>query len=106
MSHLPSCEVTAQVAAASASAPPDGDGLSGLVLRLAEEMAAAWRQGERPTVEEFLDRYPELRARPDATLPLICEEICLREDYGDNNAETTVLSRFASSRERVEHLLI
>ena len=49
---------------------------------LAEEMVRRWRAGERPTVEEFLDRCPELRERADAILELLAEELALRSEFG------------------------
>lgn len=103
MSVIPSHEQTAHV---DASGSADSAGLTGLVLRLAEEMAEAWRRGERPAVEDLLERYPELKTQPDSALPLVCEEVCLREEYGQAEAEHTVLNRFPSWRARVEHLLI
>ncbi len=51
-----------------------------LVERLAHEMADRWQQGDRPLVEEFLDRHPELADDPQAALRLIYEEVCLRQE--------------------------
>src|SRR5262249_10194347 len=39
-------------------------------------------------------------------LPLLCEEICLREEYGQREAEAAVLDRFTDWRGPVERLLI
>lgn len=98
-------EVTAQVG--SGTAGSGGlEGLRDLALRLTEEMAGFWRQGERPTVEDFLDRYPELRTQPEAALSLVCEEICLREEYGLKDGEATVLERFLTLRTQVEQAMI
>jgi serine/threonine protein kinase/tetratricopeptide (TPR) repeat protein len=89
---------------ASPAQPADGKGLTSLAERLAEEMAVCWRQGERPTAEEFLSRYPELKDDTDAALHLICEEICLRQDYGQENEASKVLDRFPQWRSHLEAL--
>src|SRR5262245_5412113 len=53
-----------------------------LAGKLADEMAAAWRRGERPPVEQYLDRLPELWQNRDAAFRVICEEVCLRYEFG------------------------
>ena len=35
-----------------------------LLDRLAEEFAGRYRRGERPALEEYVDRHPELPGRP------------------------------------------
>ena len=60
----------------------------------AEEMVRRWRAGERPTVEEFLDRCPELRDRADATLELLAEELALRSEFGMETHLRDLNSRF------------
>jgi hypothetical protein len=49
---------------------------------LLDEQERRWRQGERPRVEDFLDRQPELRRRPEAVLDLIAQEVGLRQRAG------------------------
>ncbi len=95
------CEVTAS--------PADGpaeDALQGLVLRLVEDMAAAWHQGERLTAEEYLDRFANLKERLEAALPLVCEELCLREEFGQREADTELPERFRPWRAEVERMLV
>jgi hypothetical protein len=65
-------------AAAWKPGPPLTGDCETRVARLAEEMAQAWRRGERPGIEEFLARSPELAEVPAAVLDLLYEEICLR----------------------------
>src|SRR6266851_5487653 len=62
-----------------------------LAARLAREMAERWLQGERLGAEELLNRHPELWKEPEATAQLIYEEICLRQDYGEQNAAAEVV---------------
>src|SRR3954451_18139873 len=55
--------------------------------RLAElllaDQAERWRQGQRVTVLDYLERYPALRAYPDALQDLVIGECELRRDRGD-----------------------
>src|SRR5262249_53118766 len=63
----------------------EGERREWLVERLAEEMAAAWGQGGRPLVEDYMARHPELGDNPALAARLIYEEICLREDLGQRS---------------------
>ncbi len=65
-----------------------------LAERLAEEMRARWRNGERPTAEEFLNRHPELWQQPEEAADLIYEEFCLRREQGEEVDPQAVLARF------------
>jgi serine/threonine protein kinase/Flp pilus assembly protein TadD len=69
-------------------------GSSEVVERLAAEMAAAWRRGERPPAEIFLDRHPELRDHPEEAVRLVYEEVCLRQEGGQEVAADELLRRF------------
>src|SRR5262245_32084328 len=85
----------------AAAAPPS----SGLADRLAEDLARRWRAGERPAVEDYLARYPELADRPEAAVELIYEELCLRQEGGEEGAAADVLRRFPQWRERLRVLV-
>jgi serine/threonine protein kinase/Tfp pilus assembly protein PilF len=50
--------------------------------RLAE-MTAAWARGERLPAEHFLGRHPELIDQPEEAVRLIYEEVCLRQERGE-----------------------
>src|SRR5947209_15445734 len=76
-----------------------------LATRLAEEMAERWRRGERPLPEEFLDRHKELWDRPEAAVQLIYEEICLRQEFGEEGPLAGMLDRFPQWREQLQNLL-
>jgi serine/threonine protein kinase/lipoprotein NlpI len=75
------------------------------VEELAAEMARRWRQGEKPTTEEFLDRHPALRQQPEAAFHLICEELCLREEAGETVDAAAVLRRFPQWQAQLEVVL-
>jgi serine/threonine protein kinase/Flp pilus assembly protein TadD len=73
-----------------------------LAARLIEEMAAAWQQGSRLSVEQFLARYPALGDQPDAAVRLIYEELCLRQERGEQVDTVEVLRRFPQWQPQLE----
>jgi tetratricopeptide (TPR) repeat protein len=72
---------------------------------LAEEMAFAWRRGNCPLAEEFLARYPELCVHPEAAVRLIYEEVCLRQELGQEMSSVELIHRFPRWRAELEALL-
>jgi serine/threonine protein kinase/tetratricopeptide (TPR) repeat protein len=76
-----------------------------MAARLAEEMAAAWRVGERPLVEDLLARDPSLRTRPEVVLRLLCEEVCLRQEAGERLRAAELADRFPELQDEIENLL-
>src|SRR5581483_6718856 len=73
-----------------------------LVSQLAHEMAERWARGERPLVEEFLDRYPQLRLKPELAIDLVYEELCLREEQGEPIDPQALYRRFPSWQKTLE----
>ena len=67
------------------TAPPPDTSDAALVEHFAEDMVRRWRAGDRPLVEEYLDRHPDLWHRPAAGLELIAAEDDPHEghDHGD-----------------------
>ncbi len=78
-------------------------GSASLATRLVEEMVAAWRRGEQPAAEAFLDRHPELSA--ESALRLIHEEVSLRQEAGLEVVPADVVNRFPQWRAELEVLL-
>src|SRR5439155_26895899 len=76
-----------------------------LAARLADAMGEAWRRGERPPAEKFLDDYPELYDHPEAAIRVIYEEVCLRQDHGLAEDTEAFLARFPRWRAELEILL-
>ena len=74
--------------------PRDADDCAGLVALLADQMAQAWRRGDRPGAEAYLDRHPELQKRSSAVLDLIYEEICLRHECREPIDPAALSKRF------------
>jgi serine/threonine protein kinase/Flp pilus assembly protein TadD len=68
--------------------PPDP------VDRLAAEMADAWRRGERLPAEAWLARHPELLDRPEEAVRLVYEEVCLRQECGEEVSAEELARRF------------
>jgi tetratricopeptide (TPR) repeat protein len=94
------------VTTSSRQVPPSPPStLETLVARLAEEMTDAWHRGERPQVEDFLAQYPDLRTTPQAAAHLVYEEICLREEAGEEHAAAEVSARFPQWQAELEMLL-
>jgi serine/threonine protein kinase/tetratricopeptide (TPR) repeat protein len=58
--------------------PTDGPG-----ERLAAQMSAAWARGDCLPAEHFLNHQPELHDLPEAGVRLVYEEVCLRQERGD-----------------------
>jgi serine/threonine protein kinase/tetratricopeptide (TPR) repeat protein len=98
--HSGATEVVRSTDLPSSASSKEGRGA--LADRLAEEMSLCWRQGERPTAEELLSRYEELNDDSDAVVKLICEEICLRRDYGQEKEADAVLDRHPQWRTQIQ----
>ena len=54
-----------------------------LLTRLADEFAARYRAGQRPSLQEYIDRYPELADDIRELLPAMVEIEQVREDHQD-----------------------
>src|SRR5262249_5074349 len=71
---------------------------------LVEEMIRRWRQGDCLLPEDLLARHPELWEHPEAVADLIYEEVCLREESGQEVHLEQVLRRFPQWRPQLEVL--
>jgi serine/threonine protein kinase/Flp pilus assembly protein TadD len=78
----------------SLASPPTGLQPPDLVDRLAAEMTAAWRRGERPPAEPYLDGHPELLGHPEEAVRLVYEEVCLRQEFGPEVTAEELSRRF------------
>ncbi len=68
-----------------------------------EEMVAAWRRGESIRAEDILAGHPELD--DEAALRLIYEELCLREEAGEEVEPSEIVRRFPRWSDELIHLL-
>jgi serine/threonine protein kinase len=74
------------------SGPPDP--VDALADRLVADLAGAWQRGEEQGTEKYLADYPELQGHPEAALRLVYEEVCLRQEAGQDVAVDEVCRRF------------
>jgi hypothetical protein len=84
------------------------DGRLGVVLLLEllkSDLEVRWQRGERPTVEEYLPRFPGLRAEPGLLPPLLAEEYRVRHLYGDRPALDSYKARFPDQFAEVMRLV-
>src|SRR5262245_45063637 len=51
-----------------------------LLARLAEEFGARYRAGERPALQEYIDRYPEMADKIRELFPAMAEIEQVKED--------------------------
>jgi serine/threonine-protein kinase len=72
-----------------------------LLELLLDEQERRWQQGERIRVEDFLDRQPEWRLRPEAVLDLIAQEVGLRRRAGEAAPLAEYQGRFPHLREQL-----
>ncbi|HUY88834.1 MAG TPA: tetratricopeptide repeat protein [Pirellulales bacterium] len=75
------------------------------VDRLLEEFERRWSSGEKPTVEEYLERHPELNERPETVIELLYEELCQRRQAGEAVSDESLYARFPQWRSQLELLL-
>src|SRR5262245_41155234 len=59
-----------------------------LLNRLADEFAARYRRGERPSLQEYIDRHPELAADIREFFPAVVEMEQVKDDRQDVPAPT------------------
>jgi tRNA A-37 threonylcarbamoyl transferase component Bud32 len=85
----------------SEHSPHSHEGLSaaGLVVLLLEDQRRRWRGGERPRVEDYLDRHPHLAADADCVLQLLWGEFLLRQECGDTPTIEEYRARFPDHAE-------
>jgi hypothetical protein len=58
-----------------------------LLVRLGDEFAARYRRGERPSLQEFIDRHPGLADDIRALFPTLVELEQVKEDRGDRRPD-------------------
>ena len=84
--------------------PRDGPATE-LAERLAGEMAEAWGRGEASPAESYLARHPELIDRSRAVVRLVYEEVCLRQERGQEVRGAELAARFPRWGEQLDALV-
>ncbi len=69
------------------------------------ELEIRWRHGQRPTLEDYAARFPELGTLAGLPPTLIYEEYRVRQRYGDRPALEAYRSRFPDQFEQLQRLL-
>ncbi|HEX4143518.1 MAG TPA: tetratricopeptide repeat protein [Pirellulales bacterium] len=69
------------------------------------EMLAAWQAGANILAEQWLDRHPEVKAKPEIAVLVIYEELCLREERGEEVDSAELYRRFPQFREPLSVVL-
>ena len=67
-------------------------------------MAADWRQGGGQPAEMWLANHPELSAHSETAVRVVYEEICLREERGEQVNSTEIYRRFPQWKRDLEVL--
>jgi len=90
------------VAHSSGSADLLIERLTGDVQR---EMLAAWQAGSTILAEQWLDRHPEVNSKPEIAVLVIYEELCLREERGEEVDSAELYRRFPQFRDALSVVL-
>jgi serine/threonine protein kinase/tetratricopeptide (TPR) repeat protein len=78
---------------------------SSAVERLAEDMIACWRKGERPLTEHYLEQFPHLQQSAEVVLELLAEELALREEYREPVSLSVFTRRFPQWPAQIQALI-
>jgi WD40 repeat protein len=62
--------------------------------RLLDDQRARWEQGDRKTVADYLQQFPELAADPEGIVDLLYQEVLLRKARGEVPRLSDYLRRF------------
>lgn len=66
------------------------------------DLCKRWQQNEKPTVESYLNHWPELREDSDLVLELVSMEFSFRQGQGESPELTEIVQRFPHLEEELE----
>jgi serine/threonine protein kinase len=72
-----------------------GDSMAVLAALVKVDLRCRFAEGQRPTANDYIERYPELRAQGERVLSLVYEEYCLREEQGERPDTHEFCERYA-----------
>src|SRR5579871_3344692 len=100
-------KTTADAPVLDAFLPPPEDSLreDARLLLIQIDLAMRWQRGQRICLEEYLDRYPELRNAPKQVTRLLYAEYGIRHQYGDKPHESVYQVRFPDQFAEVLRLI-
>ena len=76
-----------------------------LLAATLDAMADQWSAGRRQPAEIWLAERPELEAKPELAVRIVYEELCLREDLGEEVTSTELYRRFPQWQAELTALL-
>ncbi len=76
-----------------------------MVLRLVDDLNKSYAEGKPITVEELLAHHQLEEADVEVVIPLVYEELCLREEHGEIVDRMVFLKRFPRWKSQLEVLL-
>ena len=76
--------------------------LSLLVGLIVIDLGHRWNAGERPTVEDYVTRFPELGSAEPSLAALVIEEFRCRRRAGDRSDTTQYRDRFPALYEAID----
>jgi serine/threonine protein kinase len=87
--------------------PPPGHPLRFQVLQEAikTDLEMHWKRGQTIGIENYLQRFPELRANPQIIPQLLCEEYRVRQQYGDRPGLASYQPRFPAQFAEFQRLV-
>jgi serine/threonine protein kinase len=87
--------------------PAPGDPLRDAILQelIKSELEIRWRKGKGVTLDDYLERFPELGTREQLAPALIYEEYRVRQRYGDQAPLTVFSQRFPRQFEALQKLV-
>ena len=87
--------------------PPQGTMLRtpALATLVKVDLAQRWRRGQRPTLEEYLQKYPELGTPLTVAPDLVAAEYQVRHQHGDRPALTVYQSRFPMQFPQLQNMV-
>ena len=74
-----------------------------LLTRLADEFAARYRAGERPSIQEYVDRHPELAEDIRELLPAMVEIEQFKEDHQEATEQAAARPARGPAARRFPH---
>jgi len=87
--------------------PPAGDALRpiGLTELIKSDLEISWRRGQGRTLEDYLERFPELKITRSFWPKLLFEEFRVRQDFGDKPGLRGYQDRFPEQFRELEGLV-
>src|SRR5262245_60567688 len=76
-----------------------------LTAPLVEELNDSWQRGERLRTEDLLARHPQIAEQAEVVVRIVYEEVCLREEAGEQIDVAEVVRRFPEWQDTLEVLL-